>query len=133
PRGTIRIAAARLGADVAIDVSDDGGGIDPKAIRRIAAARGLMAAGALATLSDAQALDLVFLPGFSTAARVTEISGRGVGMDAVRTAVTKLGGQVGLSSTPGSSTRVRLAFPATLALASLVVVRTAGDIFGIPL
>jgi two-component system chemotaxis sensor kinase CheA len=84
-------------------------------------------------MDDAAALDLVFLPGFSTASAVTETSGRGVGMDAVRAALQAIGGQVSIAPAPGTGTRVRLAVPQALAITTVVIVSAAGEAFGIPI
>jgi two-component system chemotaxis sensor kinase CheA len=131
PRGVITLAASRLLDTVAIDIADDGRGIDVEAVRRIAVARGLLAAAAAAALPEDQALELLFAPGFSTAAAVTDLSGRGVGLDAVRTAVTRLGGQVTLSSRLGQGTRIRLALPAAVVLTGIVTVDCGGERYGV--
>ncbi|MBY6263976.1 chemotaxis protein CheA [Azospirillum sp. 412522] len=132
PGGTLRVHAFQDKGGVVVEVSDDGAGIDPAAMRRAAVVKGLLKPDAAAALSDADAVRLVFAPGFSTAGSVSDLSGRGVGMDAVRAAVERAGGRVELSSTPGSGTRVRLSLPLTLSITRVVVVEAAGSLYGIP-
>ncbi|KAA0582291.1 chemotaxis protein CheA [Azospirillum sp. B21] len=132
PGGTLRVRAFQDKGGVVVEVSDDGAGIDPAAMRRAAAAKGLLEPDAAAALSDADAVRLVFAPGFSTAGAVSDLSGRGVGMDAVRAAVERAGGRVEIASTPGAGTRVRLSLPLTLSITRVVVVEAAGALYGIP-
>ncbi|KAA0577712.1 chemotaxis protein CheA [Azospirillum sp. Sh1] len=132
PAGTLRVRAFQDKGGVVVEVSDDGAGIDPAAMRRAAVAKGLLEPDAAAALSDTDAVRLVFSPGFSTAGRVSDLSGRGVGMDAVRAAVERAGGRVEVVSTPGSGTRVRLSLPLTLSITRVVVVEAAGSLYGIP-
>ncbi|SMF91978.1 two-component system, chemotaxis family, sensor kinase CheA [Azospirillum oryzae] len=132
PAGTLRVRAFQDKGGVVVEVSDDGAGIDPAAMRRAAVAKGLLEPDAAAALSDDDAVRLVFAPGFSTADSVSDLSGRGVGMDAVRAAVERAGGRVEIASTPGSGTRVRLSLPLTLSITRVVVVEAAGSLYGIP-
>lgn len=132
-RASVIFNASRIGDQVVIDVSDDGRGMDPAAIRRTARERALVAEDVLDALTDDQALDLVFRSGFSTAATVTDISGRGVGMDAVRVAVAKLGGRVTLTSKVGVGTTVRLALPVTMLMTDVIVVSSGDQQFGVPM
>ncbi len=132
PAGTLRVRAFQDKGGVVVEVSDDGVGIDPAAMRRAAVAKGLLEPNAAAALNDADAVRLVFAPGFSTAGSVSDLSGRGVGMDAVRAAVERAGGRVEIASTPGSGTRVRLSLPLTLSITRVVVVEAAGSLYGIP-
>ncbi|ASG22755.1 chemotaxis protein CheA [Nitrospirillum viridazoti] len=132
-RALISLVARREGDHVVIDVADDGRGMDPVRIRRAAAARGLLPDRMLDALADDQVLDLVFRPGFSTAEAVTDLSGRGVGMDAVRAAVGRLGGSVGISSASGQGTTVRLVLPLNLVLTKVMIVTVAGERYGIPM
>lgn len=132
PGGTLRVRAFQDKGGVVVEISDDGAGIDPAAMRLAAVAKGLLDPVAAAALSDADAVRLVFAPGFSTAGSVSDLSGRGVGMDAVRAAVERAGGRVEIASTPGSGTRVRLALPLTLSITRVVVVEAAGSLYGIP-
>ena len=132
-RASLRLAARQAGDHVVIEVSDDGRGIDPATIRRVAAERQVMGSDALDALRDDAVLDLVFRPGFSTASAVTDVSGRGVGMDAVRTAIGRLGGRVALASRPGQGTTVRLTLPVNLVLAKVLMVSCAGETYGVPM
>ncbi|TWB43792.1 chemotaxis protein CheA [Nitrospirillum pindoramense] len=132
-RARIGLTVGREGDRMVIEVTDDGRGMDPDRIRRTAAARGVVPAATLAELPDDQVLDLVFRPGFSTAEAVTVLSGRGVGMDAVRAAVGRLGGGVGLRSTVGAGTTVRLTLPMNLVLTKVLVVSVGDDRYGLPL
>jgi two-component system chemotaxis sensor kinase CheA len=133
PVATVRLRAAREGERVVVEVEDDGRGIDPAAIRAVAERRGLLPPDALAALTDEDAVDLVFAPGFSTAAAVTDLSGRGVGMDAVRSAVERMGGRVVVESRLGSGTTLRMSLPFTLMLTRVMTVEAGGQVFGIPL
>jgi two-component system chemotaxis sensor kinase CheA len=130
---TIRLTAAREGDQVIVEATDDGRGIDARRVREVARAKGLVAPDALAEMTDAQALDLVFAPGFSTAASVTDLSGRGVGMDVVRTTVRRYGGQVQLDTQPGKGTTVRFALPFSIIVSQVMTVSAGGQTFGIPL
>jgi two-component system chemotaxis sensor kinase CheA len=116
-----------------LEIADDGRGIDPEIVRRKALERNLRTADELAALSDEQAVDLVFAAGFSTAAEVSEISGRGVGMDVVRTAIEQIGGRVSLTSGVGFGTTVRLDLPINIAMTRIMVVEAGGQMFGIPM
>jgi two-component system chemotaxis sensor kinase CheA len=128
----IRLLARRQADAVVIEVSDDGGGIDVERVREVAGSRGVAAEAELRTMSDAEVIELVFAPGFSTAARVTEISGRGVGMDAVRTAVAKVGGGVAIASRAGQGTTVSFSLPFSVMLTHVMTVEAGGQVFGIP-
>lgn len=130
---TIRLNAARDGDRVVVEATDDGRGIDTARVREVARAKGLVAPDALAEMTDAQVLELVFAPGFSTAASVTGISGRGVGMDAVRTTIRRYGGQVELDTRPGEGTTVRFALPFSVIVSQVMTVSAGGQTFGIPL
>ncbi|HWP15060.1 MAG TPA: chemotaxis protein CheW, partial [Xanthobacteraceae bacterium] len=129
--GTIAIAASRAGDRIIIQIEDDGRGIDPEAVRRTAEQRRLMAPDALTVLSDEETIELIFAAGFSTAAEITDISGRGVGMDVVRKTVEQIGGRVFLTSRKGGGTTVRLDMPVSIATARIMVVESAGQRFGI--
>jgi two-component system chemotaxis sensor kinase CheA len=131
-RGTIRLNAYHEGGHVILEVSDDGAGIDPAVVRSKAVERGLATQAAVKQMSDSQVLQFVFLPGFSTATKVTNVSGRGVGMDVVRSNVERIGGTVDLSSTPGAGTMIRIKIPLTLAIISALVVGAGGEAFAIP-
>jgi two-component system chemotaxis sensor kinase CheA len=130
---TIRLRAARDGDSVAVEVTDDGAGIDVARVKQVAQARNLMTAEAAAALSDEQAVALIFLPGFSTSTTVTELSGRGVGMDAVRSAIARLGGDVEARSVAGHGTTVRFVLPFSVLVTQVMTVEAGGQLFGIPL
>jgi two-component system chemotaxis sensor kinase CheA len=129
--GTILLAAHQRGNHVVIEVSDDGRGVDTAAVRARAVAQGLVAGDAV--LGRKELLDLIFLPGFSTRAEVTETSGRGVGMDVVRENVTALGGLVHVDSRSGHGTTISFTLPITLAIIQALVVGVADQRFAIPL
>ena len=130
---TIQLRARREGEHVIVEVEDDGRGIDLARVREIAAARRILPPDKLRSLNEQEALDLIFTPGFTTAAEVTGLSGRGVGMDAVRRAVQKLGGRVTLESLPGQRTCVRFTLPFSVMMTQILTVEAAGQVFGIPL
>lgn len=131
-RSVLRLRALAAGDEAVIELIDDGRGVDPEAVRRTAAARGLLTEVAAASLSDASAIDLLFAPGFSTARRVTEVSGRGVGLDAVREVIGRLGGRVTLESTVGRGTTARIAVPLRAVLTKVAVACVGGERFGVP-
>ncbi|MET0238873.1 MAG: chemotaxis protein CheA [Sphingobium sp.] len=133
PEGSVTLRFARDGDMIVAVLADDGGGIDPDMIRAKAAARGLMTADAADALDDGAALRLIFLPGFSTAETVTELSGRGVGMDAVRMAVERMRGTIAIDSRPGEGTQFHLRFPASALTTRLLVVEAGGDRYGVAL
>jgi two-component system chemotaxis sensor kinase CheA len=130
--GTLSVRAAHEGGMVTIEVSDDGRGIDPRRMRESAVRKGLLTPAEAERLSDREAVELVFRPGFSTASAVTDFSGRGVGMDVVRTQVERAGGQVEIDSRVGRGTTVRLKVPLTLAIIPALLVRAAGQRFAVP-
>lgn len=125
-RGTLTVRAFHEGGQVNLEISDDGAGIDPSRVRRTAVERGGCTASEAAALSDREAVNLVFAPGFSTAAAVTHVSGRGVGMDVVRTNIEETGGSVDLTSEPGQGTTARIRIPLTLAIIPALIVTAAG-------
>jgi two-component system chemotaxis sensor kinase CheA len=131
--GTIRIRARQEGDRVIIEISDDGAGVDAARVRAKAVERGLVPADRAATLSDDDAVQLVFLPGFSTADAISDLSGRGVGMDVVRTAVERIHGAVALSSRAGLGTTITLSLPLSMAVTHVMVVESAGRRFGLPM
>jgi two-component system chemotaxis sensor kinase CheA len=134
PEGaTITLQASRTGDRFVVEVVDDGRGIDPDIIRRKAAERGLLSSEELAALSDEQAMELIFSAGFSTASEVSDISGRGVGMDVVRSTIERIGGRVSLKSQLGAGTAVSLDLPTSIAMSRVMVVEAAGQVFGIPM
>lgn len=127
------IRAAQEGDSVVIEIRDDGCGIDPVKIRAAAVKKGLIDTAKADALSDAEAVQLVFYPGFSTAAVVSDLSGRGVGMDAVRSTVEGFGGSVTLTSAVGKGTRVALKLPLTMAVTRVMTVEVAGQLYGVPM
>ena len=131
-KGTVRIEAYHEGGMVNIDVRDDGKGIDVDRVKQKAFENGLVAEADLDRLSDREAYHLIFLPGFSTAQVVTDVSGRGVGMDVVRTNIEKLGGSVDLNSTPGQGSVFSLKLPLTLAIVSSLIVQVEDQRFALP-
>jgi chemosensory pili system protein ChpA (sensor histidine kinase/response regulator) len=132
-RGRITVRAFHEGTDVLIEVEDDGGGLSVDRIRRTAVARGYLTESEAATIADDAAFNYIFEPGFSTADRVTEVSGRGVGMDVVKAKVSRAGGRVYLTSRPGAGTTISVRVPMTLAITRILLVRSGGETFGIPL
>ncbi|HEY2995240.1 MAG TPA: hybrid sensor histidine kinase/response regulator [Methylomirabilota bacterium] len=131
--GTVSLSASHRGAFVVIEVADDGRGIDADRLRRRAVAQGFIRAEAAATLSDHDALELIFRPGFSTAAEVTTTAGRGVGMDVVRTNIGRLNGEVEVSTELGAGTRFTLRLPLTVLVTEALMVRTGPEILAVPL
>jgi len=132
PEGTLKLRAYQESSHVIIEVSDDGAGIGVERVRNKAIERGLIAAERAAHLSERELLQLIFLPGFSTAEAVTNVSGRGVGMDVVRTNVEKIGGKVEIDSRPGKGTTLRLRIPLTLAIIPALIVRSLKQSFALP-
>jgi two-component system chemotaxis sensor kinase CheA len=131
--GVLEISARHAGGNVVITVTDDGRGIDPARVARKAAERGLIAEDAVATIDAARAAELLFHSGFSTAEVTSDISGRGVGMDAVRASIRELGGEVLLSSEHGAGTKAQIRLPLTLAIMAALLVDVQGRPFAIPL
>jgi two-component system, chemotaxis family, sensor kinase CheA len=130
--GRLLLRAYHEGGHVIIEMTDDGGGIDPARVRAKGMERGLVTAEQAARMSDRDAQQLIFLPGFSTAEKVTGISGRGVGMDVVKTNIDRIGGAIDIASQPGRGTTVKLKIPLTLAIIPGLVVNSGGERFVIP-
>lgn len=130
--GLLRLHAFHEGGKVIIELADDGGGINPQRIKEKALQAKLMSATQIVRLNERDLLNLVFLPGLSTAERVTQFSGRGVGMDVVRTNIEKIGGTVDLESQPGKGTTVKMKIPLTLAIIPALTVASGGDRYAIP-
>jgi two-component system chemotaxis sensor kinase CheA len=130
--GTLTLRAYHEGGQVVVEVCDDGAGMDPDKIAAKALQRGLRTEAQLAAMSQADILQLIFLPGFSTAAAVTNVSGRGVGMDVVRTNIEGIGGTIEVESVVGRGTTCRLRIPLTLAIVPALTVECAGDRYAIP-
>ncbi|WP_372791097.1 Hpt domain-containing protein [Paraconexibacter sp.] len=131
--GTLRITARHAGGNIVISVADDGRGIDPQKVGERAVQRGLITAEQAATLDVPGAIELLFAPGFSTAESVGDLSGRGVGMDAVRTKIRALGGEVVVTAEPGQGTTAEIRLPLTLAIMSALLVECDGLPYGIAL
>ncbi|QNG36619.1 chemotaxis protein CheA [Geodermatophilaceae bacterium NBWT11] len=132
PDGVLSLRARHESGQVVVEVADDGAGIDPVRVGAKAVERGLVTADALARMSQADVLQLVFAPGFSTAAAVTNVSGRGVGMDVVKTNIEAIGGTIEIESEAGRGTCTRLRIPLTLAIVPALTVECAGDRYAIP-
>jgi two-component system chemotaxis sensor kinase CheA len=130
--GRLFMRAYHEGGQVNIEISDDGGGIDPERVKRKAIEKGLITSEQAGRMPDRDAVALIFLPGFSTAEKVTNVSGRGVGMDVVKTNVEKIGGTVDVQSKFGEGTCLKIKIPLTLAIVPALVVKSAGDRFAIP-
>lgn len=130
--GTITLSAFQEAGYIVIEIVDDGKGIDPKRIKQKALDKGIATAEALAAMSDHDLIQLILAPNFSTADEVSDLSGRGVGMDAVQTMVHSFNGIISVQSTMGSGSTVRLTLPLSMAITRLLTVRQAGCTFGIP-
>ncbi len=124
--GTLLLRAYHEGGHVCLEISDDGAGLNTEAIRQRAVAKSLVTAERAAQMTDRELSQMIFVPGFSTAAKVTNVSGRGVGMDVVKTNVERIGGTVDLFSTPGQGTTLKIKIPLTLAIVPALIV-TSGD------
>jgi two-component system chemotaxis sensor kinase CheA len=133
PTGKLTIGARHAGGSIAITVSDDGHGVDPQKVAAVAVQRGLITREQAPLIDMRAAVELLFTPGFSTAAEVGDLSGRGVGMDAVREKIRELGGEVTVTSVQGEGTINEIRLPLTLAIMSALVVEAGGQPFGIPL
>ena len=132
PKGTIRLSACHRGGHIIIEIADDGRGLDIGRIRAKAIECGCATEDEIAGKSDAEICNFIFVPGFSTAAQVTTISGRGIGMDVVRANIEHIGGTVDLKSVPGAGTTFLIKIPLTLAIVSALIVEAGGERFAIP-
>jgi two-component system, chemotaxis family, sensor kinase CheA len=132
PTGKIKLSAQRNGDHVIIEVSDDGAGIDPEKIKASAIKKGFSTEAELSKMTREQIINMIFLPGFSTAKQVTETSGIGVGMDVVKTKITALGGTVHFETQIGQGTKTLIKLPLTLAIIQAILVRDSGQTFAIP-
>jgi two-component system chemotaxis sensor kinase CheA len=131
--GTVRLSARHEESYIVVEVEDDGRGIDPAAVAASAIKKGLVTEDAVARMSEQECVDLIFTPGFSLASGVTDLSGRGVGMDVVRSNVQRLKGSVAIHTVKGEGTRVVVKLPLTLAILRALLVSVAGRPFAIPL
>ncbi|MGZ4812046.1 MAG: chemotaxis protein CheA [Terriglobales bacterium] len=132
-QGTIHLHACHQGNQVVIEISDDGRGVDSAGVLAKAVSRGLITAEQAERTTEASAIDFIFQPGFSTAERISEISGRGVGMDVVKSAIQKLKGSVGVETQPGRGTTFQLRMPLTLAIIRAMLFRVADRLYAMPL
>ena len=131
-RGVIRVAAYPQGTQVVIEISDDGAGMDPTELRRMAVQKNIISRIEAEKLTDDEALNLIYYPGFSTAKIITDMSGRGVGMDVVKTTIERMNGAVNVQSQPGVGTTVILRLPLTLATMQALLVRVGSQVFVLP-
>ncbi|MDQ6965549.1 MAG: chemotaxis protein CheW, partial [Mariprofundaceae bacterium] len=130
--GTLTLCAAQEAGSILIVIRDDGAGIDASRVKNKAVEMGVLTPDAAEAMSDSAALQLIFHAGLSTAKKVSNISGRGVGMDVVKNAIEKAGGSVEIQSTPGKGTTLRIRIPLTMAIISAMLVQTAGQMFAVP-
>ncbi len=132
PEGHLKLRACHEGGQVLVEISDDGAGIDTTRVKNKAIERGVITAQQAGRMSEGEILNLVFLPGFSTAEKVTNLSGRGVGMDVVKTNIDRVNGSVDLQSYLGKGTTIRIKIPLTLAIVRAVIIQSNGNRFAIP-
>jgi two-component system chemotaxis sensor kinase CheA len=131
-KGTIRLSAFHEGGHIIIEIADNGRGLNTEKIKAKAVASGLVSEAEIDKMTEAQVHKFIFAPGFSTAAQVTSVSGRGVGMDVVRTNIDQIGGTIDVKTVPGSGSSFTIKIPLTLAIVSALIVEAAGDRFAIP-
>jgi two-component system chemotaxis sensor kinase CheA len=131
-KGVVLLRAYHEGGQVNIEISDDGGGIDPEKLKSKALSKGLFRAEELERMGEREILNLIFMAGFSTAEKVTNVSGRGVGMDVVRANIEKIGGSVDIQSQLGQGTTIKIKIPLTLAIIPALIVRCGTERFAIP-
>jgi two-component system chemotaxis sensor kinase CheA len=133
PKGTLRLGAYHQGNQVVVELSDDGGGIDAEKVRQRAISRGLLSVEQAARMTETEALDLILQPGFSTAEEITEISGRGVGLDVVQSVLGRLKGTIQIETAIGRGTTFRLRLPLTLAIIRALMFRVEHRLYALPL
>ncbi len=133
PKGSVWLRAFYKGNSVAIEIEDDGKGIDPEKMREVAIRKGIITHEEAKLLDDREAMELIFAPGFSSAEVITDISGRGVGMDVVRTNIKNLKGSINITSEVGKGTKFTLSLPLTLAIIDALMVNVDGQMYAIPL
>ena len=132
-QGRVLLAASQEGDHILLSIEDDGGGMDADVLRGIAVSKGLMDKEAASRMEDVECYNLIFAPGFSTKAKISDISGRGVGMDVVKTSITQLNGSITIDSTMGVGSRINIKVPLTLAIMSTLMVRLKDQLFSLPL
>lgn len=132
-KGKVRLSASQRGDRILIRLEDDGGGIDPVVIRQVAVRKNFLTEEEVARLNDEEAIHLIFQPGFSSKSAVSDISGRGVGMDVVSSTANRLGGLIHVSSEVGKGSRFTLELPLTVAVLRVLLIRSAGHLFAVPL
>jgi two-component system chemotaxis sensor kinase CheA len=132
-KGTVRLRAEQAGDHIVIEITDDGRGMRPEVLRRKAIEKGLLDAEAANSMDDRQCLQVIFLPGFSTKDQISSVSGRGVGMDVVKTNIQRLNGRIEIESVPGAGTTISISLPLTLAILPVLVVRVGEQSFAVPL
>ncbi|MDC7710566.1 chemotaxis protein CheA [Vogesella indigofera] len=133
PQSLVQLSAEQVGDHIVIEITDDGKGMNPEALRRKAIEKGLIDAETANGLDEKQCLQLIFLPGFSTKDQISNVSGRGVGMDVVRTNIQKLNGRIDINSEQGVGTKISISLPLTLAILPVLVVRACNQPFAVPL
>ncbi|WP_110456351.1 chemotaxis protein CheA [Shewanella algidipiscicola] len=131
--GTITLSASQEGDHILLKIEDDGAGMDPDKLKQIAISRGVLDEDAAARMTDSEAYNLIFAPGFSTKVEISDISGRGVGMDVVKTRITQLNGTVHINSFKGKGTCLEIKVPLTLAIMPTLMVEVAQQVFALPL
>lgn len=132
-KGTVTLAASQEGDHILLTIEDDGKGMDPEKLKEIAISRGVLDADAAARMSDVEAFNLIFAPGFSTKTEISDISGRGVGMDVVKTKINQLNGSVNIDSQLGKGTRLEIKVPLTLAILPTLMIIIGEQTFALPL
>ena len=131
--GTVKLSASQEGDHILLSIIDDGKGMDPEKLKEIAVSRGVMDADVAARMSDAEAFNLIFAPGFSTKTEISEVSGRGVGMDVVKTKINQLNGSVSIDSKMGIGTTLKIKVPLTLAILPTLMIVIGKQTFALPL
>ena len=132
-RGTLQLRASHQGNQVVIEIRDDGRGVDVHKVKAKAIQRSLVTAEEAARLSEAELLEIIFRPGFSTADQITEVSGRGVGLDVVQAVLQRLKGVVEIETHPGQGTKFRLKLPLTLAIIKALLFQVEDRLYAVPL
>lgn len=132
-KGTITLRASQEGDHILLSITDDGAGMDPEKLKEIAISRGVLDPDTAARMSDTEAFNLIFAPGFSTKQQISDISGRGVGMDVVKTSIAQLNGTINIHSAQGTGTRIEIKVPLTLAILPTLMVEIGKQTFALPL